>query len=104
MKNLNLILKNLRYLTIMLAFFITVQLHMSINFENKIFKNNNNNNKHFFSLIKFNFKKKTTQLSNKEKENFKNFNYFIDIIGKCGLAFILGALISERRFIKIGKI
>ena len=112
MKSFNVIIKNFGFSTIILAFLISVHLLMTISSENNIINikdnnnnNNNNNNKDFFRFKKFNFKnEKTVKISEGDFENFTNFNYFIDILIKCGFAFLLGALISERKFINLGKI
>ena len=100
MKSNNPLIKNFGYMTIILAFLISVHLLITISSEteNKIINNLNNNEKKFISLNK---SKQTVEILEK---NFTNFYYIIDILFKCGLAFLLGSLISERKFINIGKI
>jgi hypothetical protein len=94
---------------------------MLISYEDKIINNNNNSNFYFNNNKNFNKQfnsnsislniKKTSSFSEKENfqvlakiKNFISFINIIDIIWKCFLAFILGALISERKFIYMGKI
>ena len=115
MKSLNVILKNFRYLTIILSFLISVHLIQMISLEDKIIKNNNNNNKAFIPFLDNNKKLPDITFNNpihiNEKfqllymiRNIISFIDIIDILWKCGLAFILGALISEKKFFYIGKI
>lgn len=111
MKSNNLIISNFGYLTIILAFLISIHLLITINSETNIMRKSlYNNNKDFNYLLKFN-KTKTVKISKISEEKtegtnkfFANFYYNIDILFRCGLAFFLGALISERKFINIGKI
>lgn len=99
MKSNNPFIKNFGYITIILAFLISVHLLLTILSEEKIItiKQGETN---FFSNIK------TAENSENDFEilSISKIYYSIDLIFRCGLAFFLGALISEKRFIFLGKI
>ena len=110
MKSNNPLINKFGYMTVMLAALISVQLLMIISSENKIINNLNlnNNEKKNISLNK---SKKTVEKiaeNTEEKTSLEKIAdsvyYTFDILFRCWLAFFLGGLISERRFIKFGKI
>lgn len=135
MKNINVLkLKNLRYMTIMLGFFITGHLLRLIAQEEIIItqknflenKKDEKDEKEFFATKKFFHKRKVSEFEFSKERIFEAgdvwvkelmakpaageqsegniLNYLFDTIWKCGFAFMLGSLISERRFLLMGKI
>ena len=109
MKSKNILINNFGYLTIILASLISVHLLLTISSENNKINKLNENKKNSGSLFSIlNYKnKKTVEISEDDFDDFSNvtntYNCF-DLLMKCGFAFFLGALISERKFIKFGKI
>ena len=107
MKSNNPLINKFGYMTIMLGFLISVQLLLIISSENKI-NNLNNNEKKVFSLNKSKNTVEKKVENTPEKTSLESFSdslcYTFDIMFRCWLAFFLGGLISERKFIKFGKI
>ena len=108
MKSKNILINNFGYLTIILASLISVHLLYTISSENILINKLNENKKTGSLFSKLNYKnKKTVEIS---EDDFNDFSivtktyYCFGLLMKCGFAFFLGALISERRFIKFGKI
>ena len=91
-------------MTIILAFLISVQLLLTITKENNIINNLNENNKSLFTRFYTKNNKKIFEISESDFPILSNIIYYFDHVMKCGLAFFLGGLISERKFINVGKI
>lgn len=97
MKSLqNLMKNNLKYMSLFLAIIISFQLIQTINSD--IFMKNTINNQEL-------------AISSSEKleksENFIclwNLEFCLSIMAKCFLAFLFGGLISERKFLIIGRV
>ena len=100
---------NFGYLTIILAFMISVQMLYSINSENRInfIESNETDNSLLSSINPIIFKEgKTVEISERKFEYFfqrEEFIYLFDLGLKCGISFILGAILSERKFLILGK-
>merc|ERR1712032_1545299 len=100
MKSNNPLINKFGYLTIILAFLLSVQLLLTISSENKII-NNLDNNFNEKKLISLNKSKQTVKKVDRIEEKSTNYLYYtFDMLFKCWLAFFLGGLISERKFIR----
>lgn len=106
MKRLQSIVKNnIKYLSVFLAIMICFGLVITMITETQTKSTLNNTENNFSSVVHKEIKdnKNDNENSNVQCTDF-NIGNFVNILIKCGFAFLLGGIISERKFIVLGKI
>lgn len=96
---------NMKYLSLFLAVMICFSLVIIISTENQMKKPLTKENENRFCETVFEEKKTSSNIKLEEKNiPCTDFGNYFNVLLKCCFAFMLGGLISERKFIVLGRI